>query len=208
MVEQKHIVSTSRLRRWIHHWFWSSFAIVRKSFEKSALSKQQTGGENGTNRENYPTALDTHKLGFLGWGWSKPSSSSHICSHIPALWCLWHQALCSAMVPLPALSSPGPAGIPCHCFKLTVLYSCADPGFTLSRLPQPASLWEPSADCLGWILPTTHSSDSKEDVALPYSDITPSSPVAICPAFCNKFQMGSKFHIQQRHNSCRSLFLF
>lgn len=35
-------------------------------WEKSALSKQLTGGEGGTNRENYPAALDTQEVGFLG----------------------------------------------------------------------------------------------------------------------------------------------
>lgn len=107
-------------------------AILEKSLEKSALSSQLTGGEGGTNRENYPAAPDTQEVGLSRLRMKQaliflppPAATVQLCGVYDTKHCIG----CSAMVPLPAQSSLVPAGIPCHCFKLTVLYSCADPGF-------------------------------------------------------------------------------
>lgn len=82
-------------------------AILEKSLEKSALSNQLTGGEGGTNRENYPAAPDTQEVGLSRLRMKQaliflppPAATVQLCGVYDTKHCIG----CSAMVPLPAQS--------------------------------------------------------------------------------------------------------
>lgn len=73
------LLSACRLQRWPHCWFWSSLAILGKELWEISF-KQTANRRRGLNQQKTKLSISTwySGSGFLGWGWNKPSSSSHI----------------------------------------------------------------------------------------------------------------------------------